>query len=243
LRKQPPEDWFGHSSLEATDNLRRDHQSEIERVERGLNRAERALGGLEQNARGMAQADRQRLADQFDSALQGLQQGALKPNQALMDQLGKLDPGMLDQLDPQQLEQLRDALRRHAQGFGQCQGGDCGDDDWLDELLGEENPDDRDGKGPGRGGVNRGPGTSTDVFGPEHGDLDIGELTPLEAKDLSRSAPGDLLQLQDGEHQVDQTQRGPTAGGTVDGSGTGGERIWREALDPEEQRAIKRFFE
>jgi len=244
LRKQPPEDWFAHSSLEATDNLRREHRAELERVERGLTRSERALGALQEHAKGMAEADRQRLADQFDSELQGLQQGALKPNKALMDQLGKLDPKMLDQLDQDQLEQLREALRKNAKGFGDCngcQGG--GDDDWLDELLGEEQPGDEDGQGPGRGGVNRGPGTNTDVFGKERGDVEIGELTPLEAEDLSRSAPGDLLQLQDGEHRIDETSRGPSAGGSVDGAGAGGERVWREALDPEEQRAIKRFFE
>jgi hypothetical protein len=243
LREQAPEDWFSHSSLEATDNLRREHQTELQRVERDLTRAERALGALKEHAGAMAEADRQRLAEQFDNAIEGLQQGALKPNQELLDKLGELDPDMLDQLDPQQLEQLRDALRQNAKGFGDCNGCQGGaDDEWLDELLGEDNPD-GDPQGNGRGGVNRGPGTNTDVFGEERGDVEIGEFTPLEAKDLSRSAPGDMLELQDGEHDVDKTRRGPTAGGSVEGAGAGGERVWREALDPEEQRAIKRFFE
>jgi hypothetical protein len=34
-----------------------------------------------------------------------------------------------------------------------------------------------------------------------------------------------------------------TQGGATEATGTGGDRVWREALDPDEQRALKRFFE
>jgi hypothetical protein len=70
-----------------------------------------------------------------------------------------------------------------------------------------------------------------------------GDLEALEAKDLSRSLPGDLLQLQDGEHDVDKSAAGTAAGGGINSTGAGGDRVWKESLDPEEQKALKKFFE
>jgi hypothetical protein len=143
-------------------------------------------------------------------------------------------------------------MRQQAEKLGQCNGQGQGDDEWLDELLeggdgqcggegeGQQGPE---GEGPGQGGVNRGPGTSPNVLGRQRDKLDTGELTPLESKDLSRALPGDLLQLQDGEHQPEKTPAGPAAGGEIDATGSGGDRVWKEALDPAEQRALKRFFE
>ena len=68
-------------------------------------------------------------------------------------------------------------------------------------------------------------------------------MAALEAKDLSRAAPGDLLELQDGEHDVDRSDSKPTAGGDTRALGKGGDRVWRDSLDPDEQRVLKRFFE
>lgn len=249
LRRQPPEDWFSHSSLEATDNLRRAHAAELDRLQRELGQAERALGSLQQTDPAPAKAERNRLAEQFDQALQGLQQGALKPNPELLKQLAQLDPKALDQLDPKQFEQLRDALRQHADALKECQGGGDQGDQGLDKLLAEaeqaerEGRVDQEGEGAGRGGVNRGPGTDPNVLGRKSDHLDTGDLTGLETKDLSRSLPGDLLELQDGAHEIDKSPLAPTAGGAIGSTGRGGDQVWREALDPAEQQAVKRFFE
>lgn len=243
LRKQKEEEWFSHSSLEATDALKKQHQSEIQRLERDLGRAENALGQLQKNAGGMPQAEKDRLLNQFDQALQGLQNGALKPNPQLLEQLRNLDPNHLGQLDPDQLQQLRENLRKGGKACQDCQGGGEGDD-WLDELLdGEGEGKGREGEGAGSGGVNRGPGHAPGVLGKEGRKIQTGDLTALEAKDLSRAMPGDLLQLQDGEHEVDRTPGSPAAGGGIGSTGEGGERVWRDSLDPAEQKALKRFFE
>ena len=55
--------------------------------------------------------------------------------------------------------------------------------------------------------------------------------------------PGDLLELQDGEHDVDKSAVGPRAGGAAGAIGGGGDRVWKDALDPDEQKALKKFFE
>lgn len=251
MRSREEEEWFSHSSLEATDSLKQQHESEIQRLERELGRADRALGSLERNAGEMTPARKDELLNQFDQALQGLQSGSLKPNPELLDQLKQLDPDNLGQLTPEQLQQLRENLQKAGQACKDCQGGGQGDE-WLDELLdgdgngngqGEGNGD-KEGDGPGgKGGVDRGPGHAGGVLGDEKDRLKTGDLEALEARDLSRSTPGDLLQLQDGEHDVDQSATSDQAGGSVGNAGSGGDRVWRESLDPDEQRALKKFFE
>jgi len=260
LRAQEEEDWFSHSSLEATDTLRKEHSAAVQKLERELGRADQALGNLERNAGGMPAADKERLLQQFDQALQGLRNGALKPNPQLLDPLQQLDPTQLGQLDPGQLQQLKQNLQKAAQACKECQGGGQQGggqgDEWLDELLdgegegqgqgqgkGDPKGGDPNGQGGGKGGVTRGPGHAPGVLGQEGERLATGDLTPIESKDLSRALPGDLLQLQDGEHEVDQSPVAPRAGGQAAATGDGGDRVWKDALDPDEQKALKKFFE
>ncbi|MBK1828259.1 hypothetical protein [Haloferula rosea] len=250
LRSKEEEEWFSHSSLEATDSLKQQHKSELERLQRDLDRAERALGNLQQNAGNIPQAQKDQLLNQFDQALQGLQNGALKPNPDLLDQLQQLDPNQLGNLNQEQLEQLRENMQKAGQACKDCQGGGGGGegDEWLDELLdgqceGDGQQGNQPGPGNGNGGVQRGPGHAPGVLGKEGDSLKTGDLESLEAEDLSRSLPGDLLQLQDGEHEVDKSATGTQTGGGVQSTGSGGDRVWRESLDPDEQRTLKRFFE
>lgn len=255
LRSQDEDDWFSHSSLEATDALKKAHSSEIESLERNLRRAERALNSLQQNGPKLGQGDQQRLLNEFQDALNQMGNGAMKPNKELLDKLGKLDPKNLDNLDQDQLDQLRENMRRHAQ---QCEGaggqgnggqGQGGDKDWLDDML-DENPGQGDGDGQGgpgqdglgNGGINRGPGTAPGVLGRLGGDVETGKMEGLKAEDLSRTLPGDLLEIMDGEHDVAREDIGIREGGAIEDAGKGGERIWRDSLLPEEKKALKEFF-
>ncbi|MGB0991413.1 MAG: hypothetical protein ACPG32_02980 [Akkermansiaceae bacterium] len=252
LREQSPDDWFSHSSLEATDNLKQNHQSEQESLKNNLQRAERSLQNLQQNGSKMNPAHKQRLLNEFDQALQKMQQGNMKPNKELLEQLNKLDPQQLNQLTPEQLDQLRKNMRKHAQGLNQGGKGEQpgeGNDDWMNED-GEDGDGegDQDGDGepknrPGNGGIQRGPGAAPQVLGAAHDDTGTGKMEGLQSEDKRNALPGDLLQTQDGKHDVDKTKRGPTAGGTSSGKGKGGDRVWKNSLLPEEKKALKRFFE
>jgi hypothetical protein len=242
---QEEEQWFSHSSLEATDSLKKAHRAEAERVERELGRAEKALANLEKNAGG-GEAAKERLMEEFDQALQGLQNGALKPNPELLEQMRGMDLKNLADLPPEQLQQLRENLAKHGKCMGECNGGGEGGE-WDEELLADEGDGKGEGEepgdGPGKGGVNRGPGHAPGVLGAGKDAVETGELAALEAKDLSRATPGDLLELQDGEHSVDTTPSNIAAGGNTNATGKGGDRVWRDSLDPDEQRVLKRFFE
>ncbi|NIP94817.1 MAG: hypothetical protein GWO24_15765, partial [Akkermansiaceae bacterium] len=261
LRGQEEEQWFSHSSLEATDALKKMHGAELESLERGLRKAERALNALQKHQGKMGEAARQRLLNEFEQALQGMNEGRMKPNQDLLDQLNQLDPKNLGQLDQEQLDQLRENMQKHARNCQNCQGGGQGqgqgqagggqgqDQDWLDELLeeGENGPGNQNGpqppgEGAGKGGLDRGPGTAPGVLGRIGGDVNAGNLEGLEAKDLSRTLPGDLLKLADGEHDVDQSRVGIRAGGAIGDDGKGGDRVWKDSLLPAEKKTLKQFF-
>lgn len=243
LQAQKEEQWFSHSSLEATDSLKKSHRAETTRVERDLDRAGKALQTLEKNAGTLQQAEKNRMMEEFDQALQGLQNGAMKPNAALLEQMKKMDLKNMANLTPEQMQQLRENLKKNADAMKGAKGG-AGGEDWSDELLdGEGDGEGQDGEGNGNGGVARGPGHAPGVLGAEKDALETGKLTGLDAKDLSNSSPGDLLELQDGEHEVDQTHSRISEGGGTSATGKGGDRVWKDALDPDEQRTLKRFFE
>lgn len=245
LRSQEEEQWFSHSSLEATDSLKKNHRAETDRVERELGKAGKALGALEKSAGSLGEKEQNRLLEEFDQALQGLQMGAMKPNPQLLEQMRQLDLKNPGNLTPEQLEQLRENLQKNAealkgepgQGEGEGEGEGQGNGEGEGEGEGEE------GDGSGKGGVDRGPGHSPGVLGAEKESVETGEMTALEPKDLSRAAPGDLMELQDGKHDVDRSGPTNSAGGNTDATGKGGDRVWRESLAPDEQRVLKRFFE
>ena len=183
LRKQPEEDWFSHSSLEATDALKKAHGQEIENLERNLRKSERALNALQKHGDPRwARAPRDRLMKEFEDALQQMGNGAAKPNKELLEKLQQLDPENLGNLNQEQLDQLRENMKKHAGQCDQCEGGgngqgqgNGGGDDWLDDMLnegdqpgqdgGQPGQDGQDGEGPGNGGINRGPGTAPGVLG------------------------------------------------------------------------------
>ena len=86
-------------------------------------------------------------------------------------------------------------------------------------------------------------GTAPNLLGDPRANAGKGKLEKLESENKERALPGDLLETQDGEHDVDKTKRGPSAGGTASSKGEGGSRVWKDSLLPEEKKALKKFFE
>jgi len=260
LRSQEEQDWFSHASLEATDSLKVSQNSNIEDLQRDLSEAGKALEALAENAGKLDSAQKQKLTEEFEKALQGLQNGAMKPNPGLLDKLSELDPDNLGKLSPDQLFQLKENMEKLQQSLENAGGEQGQGDDWSDQLLGDQGecpngtckdgtcpgggdcPGHGEGEGPGKGGIDRGPGHDPNVLRGEKDPLGAGELTSLQTKDLSRAIPGDLLQLQDGKHTVDETASSASAGGAA-AAGQGGDRVWKESLAPDEQRALKKYFE
>lgn len=245
LKAQEEDQWFSHGSLEATDALRQSHRAETKRASEEMNQAAKALEGLQKKEM-RNPGERERLAGEFEKAVEGLRNGAMKPNSELLQQLGQIDPHNLGQLSQEQLDQLQKNLRQNAQQLNGLGNGE----DWSEELASGENGEgegdgngEGDGDHPGKGGIDRGPGHDPDVIGKTKNRTTAGDLTALESKDLSRATTGDLLEIQNGEHQVDSSASKITQGGTIENTGKGGDQIWKQSLDPAEQRVYKKFFD
>lgn len=242
LRAQEEQKWFSHASLEATDTLKESQKSNMEKLDRNLSEAGDALEALARQAEDSGADQEQRLTENFERALQGLQTGAMKPNPALLNQLSKLDPNDLGKLSPEQLAQLKEGMQKLQESLKKAGQGESAADGWEDQLLASGEGEGEGQNGSGSGGVKRGPGHDPNVLSNQKNPLNIGELAALEAKDLSRAIPGDLLQLQDGTHTVNEEVARSSAGGSA-AAGKGGDRVWRDSLAPDEQRALKKYFE
>ena len=257
LRAEDPQDWFSHSSLEATDNMRKEHKAEKQKLERAMKQAAKALETLQKNPQ-MSEPEKARLANEFDQAVESMKNGAMKPNPGLMEKLNGLNPEKLGQLTPEQMQQLKQNMQQNAeklQSPGEAEGEGEGED-WTDELLADgTHPGDKPGQGngegeelegvdkPGNGSVSRGPGHDPNLLGKASKELNTGKDQALQSRDLSKALPGDLLELQDGKHDIDTSASKVSGGGDVADTGKGGDRVWKESLDPNEQKALKKFFD
>lgn len=237
LREQDSQHWFSHASMEATDGLMRSHRSEARRLDEEIQRASQALDHFSPAAADNSpeSLDAQRQA--FEQAIEGMRNGDMKPNAELLEKLSAINPDALKNLDPGQIDALREQLQRAGKALRQaCENGAC--DGAPDDGDGDR-PGENPGGQPGEDGEHA-PGLLAD----EPANLpNAGDTTPLAAHDLSNAAIGDLLQLRSGEHDSPENRAAPLAGGNSSATGHGGSRVWRDSLDPAEQRAIRRFFE
>ncbi|MFT5468199.1 MAG: hypothetical protein ACI8UO_003307 [Verrucomicrobiales bacterium] len=260
LRNQPIEDWFGHSSLEATDTLRRSLERSVGGLNRDLAKADRSLNAISRYSEQLSEAGREQLAQEYGEAIQGLAANRLPLNQDLLNQLEGLNPQKLDQMTAeerdqlmQKLQQNMEALRKalgengkngmpgmgeNGQGFGQRDGENM--DELMKLLLGEGG--DAMGR-PGQGGISRGRGDAPMFHKDEESDLGTNNPEGVTNEDLRNAAPGDVLGVGEAEQNIDDSKPAETQdAGAVGSMGVGGERIWQENLLPSEREALRKFF-
>ena len=242
LRNLDKQDWFSHSSLEATDNLSAQLSNSIRKLGLESATAERSLAMLNALDSTFSESARDRLTQQYQDALKGLSASQLPLNSKLLKQLENLDPSQLTTLNPAQLKQLRAQLNQASASSQKCLGMTPGEltsslQAELDVLLFIP------GQGLGRGGITRGPGTAPVTLSNQPDDLHTNNLETVATGDFSRATLGDMLGLADGEHDIDTTSTGPTRAGKVGATGKGGALIWRDSLVPKEKEILKNYFE
>lgn len=255
LREQPQEKWFSHDSLHASDTLKEQLQRDMAKIAQNMKTLERSLNALQNYADKLSQTGKDQLLKDLDEAMQALENSPLKLNPDLLKELSQIDPKNLQSLSKEQLDQLRESLKKHAaesQGMAQNPGflGDGeGSDDELAEMLGRMGEGRGQGEGeegedgtPGKGGIDRGPGTAPLTLADNEDDFGTDKKEALSNPDLSRAQLSTMLNIQDGKHEFDKTYQGPTAAGTAAHQGQGGEQVWRETLTPEEKAVLKRVF-
>jgi hypothetical protein len=234
LKAQPQDQWFSHNSLEATDSLDKSHQAEAQSLKLAADQGGEALNSLLKSLANGQVPDAETL-DDLKRAAEAMQGGAMKPNADLLARMEQLDLQDLQKLSPEQLAQLKQNL----EALGNALGDAMKDDDRFGDAPGEG----EEGEGAGNGGVQRGPGHDPNLFGKRREALELGMPEALVPDDPSRMTPGDLLEIKDSQHDPDTSPSRTAAGGTAANLGQGGDRVWRDSLDPDEQRTLKRFFD
>ncbi|MEX2580681.1 MAG: hypothetical protein WD342_16610 [Verrucomicrobiales bacterium] len=243
LREQPEEAWFGHASLEATDTLKERLGRDIRELASVMETLERDLAALKNYSAELGEGTRQELLREFEKALEQLSNQGMEVNEALLKQLGGLDPSQLAEetlsgMSAEELESLRERLKRGSASLGSMEG--------LPPMAEDPSVERRDlAGGPGQGEIGRGRGDAPLFFG-DGNDLGTEQLEQLEEvrnEDLSRAGLGELLGLGESEREVDESGAGPVSGGDVASTGRGGDAVWRDpALLPEEKALLKRYF-
>ena len=107
LRKQPAEDWYSQSSLEAGDNLHQQTEQSIEALQRDLQSAQSSMGAMERFSDSTSAAEMKMAHENMASALQGLAMGNLPLNKELLSQLKTADLSNLKNLSPAQLAEAQ----------------------------------------------------------------------------------------------------------------------------------------
>ena len=245
LRDQPEEEWFSHSSLEATDSLQQSLGLEIRDLAEEMKTLERNLSALQKFSSQMSEAAKEEARKEMEEALKALDGAGLPLNEALRKQLSEVDPSQLGQetlskLSNEQLQSLQKQLQKGSGALGSMEGlPEMGEGTGLGEEgmgFGEE------GEMPGAGGITRGKGDAPIFFDDQADDLGTDNLERVTNGDFSKAAIGEVLGLGETEREIDEAASTPVAGGAVGSAGKGGEAVSRETLLPDEQAALKRYF-
>ncbi|TLD68701.1 hypothetical protein FEM03_21190 [Phragmitibacter flavus] len=240
LLKRPAENWYEHGSLEAAGNLKEQTGEMLRELAQNLADAEQAASALQSAGAGLPQAAKDALAEKMKEAAQGMMAGGMKPNEQLLKQLQQMGAEGLQNLSDQQLKDLAQQLQKNSEALQEalknapqlelamCQGKGPGE--------GEE-------EGPGRGGIDRGPGEAPLSLESEETNLNTKAMERLQAElDVSRLAPGDMMGTTDGKHHVDETKTGTQQGGVIESAGDGGAAVWQNSLLPDERETLRRYF-
>jgi len=106
LKAQPVEEWYSHSSMEASDHERAKLQNAIQNLGANLDKSARTLSALEKYSDRISESARERLLADFGEGVKGLEAGDLPLNPELMNQLKNLDPSQLQSISQEQLQEL-----------------------------------------------------------------------------------------------------------------------------------------
>lgn len=244
LREQPEEEWFSHSSLEATDTLMDSLGKQLRDLGTEMAALDRNLSALKGFSTEMSEAAKQQRLEEFEAALEALEGSGLGVNEALLETLKQIDPSQLGKetlgnLSTEELKALQAQLQKGSGALGSLEGlPGTGEDPGLPQTGTAQ------GKGmqPGSGGIDRGRGDAPLFFGETGSDLGSSKIEAVTNDDFSRATIGEVLGLGETERKIDESAVGIRPGGRVISTGQGGDAVSRETLRPDEQAVLKRYF-
>ena len=246
LEEQDPDDWFTHSSLEASESLLSSLMQTSEEQSKNVNQANELLEQiealreyLEKVEKGEIQVSEEfeqqlrrtlkRLDKEWDDELKDLMRQYMKMNKELMNQMKQMKPseyvsgaGDVDQ------EKLKEWLKKMLeQKKNECK--DC-DKQGCSSCQGL----------PGMPGIGRGPGWGGDPLGDKESEKQKTKIETVRNEDMNRARPGELLGTSEGEHKLEKERwKGKQTSEGTKNKGSGGDAIWKENLLPEEQELLR----
>jgi hypothetical protein len=271
LRRQPKEQWYGHNSVEAGDQLRDQTQQGIQELDRNLaladsvmsqlmksleesqaqpaggkdadgkNTPNRGKEGDKQTAGGLDKATQEALQKQLQKALEGLKSGSLKLDAKTMSALSKIDPSKLKMIDAKQLKECKGKLSKGGKACAACLG-KGGKDAELAMLVESMSTANASGTKPGQGAPTRGRGDAPLTFNKEEENAKLNGQEGVSNPNMENASIGDTVAVKDSAHNVDPSQfKGAQAGGSAQAGGAG-EAVWKTEVLPEEQATLERYF-
>jgi hypothetical protein len=239
LESQPREEWYSHSSLEAGDSLREELLSELRALERGLSEAESSLTGLDELDENASPEKRRLAQKRLAKALDDLDLATLPLSRKVKRQLMTLArERKVKRLTKEQLEQLRERLRERRYANLPRPG------DEAYAFLTPGGADTMASSGePGKGGVNRGPGSAPIELAEERTELGTSRIEDVMGREPLGVEFGETVAVGIGEHDNDTSAfRGGLDAGAVAATGEGGELVWSQTLTPAERQVLKKYF-
>jgi hypothetical protein len=239
LESQPREEWYSHSSLEAGDSLREELLSELRALERGLSEAESSLTELDELDENASPEKRRLAQKRLAKALDELDLATLPLSRKVKRQLMTLArERKVKRMTKEQLEQLRERLRERRYANLPRPG---------DEAYAFLTPGGGDGRTssgqPGKGGVNRGPGSAPIELAEQRTELGTSRVEDVMGREPLGVEFGETVAVGIGEHDNDTSGfRGGLDAGAVAATGEGGELVWSQRLTPAERQVLKKYF-
>jgi hypothetical protein len=237
LLKRPAENWYEHGSLEAAGNLKDQTADQFRELSQNLADAERAASALQSAGDSLPQAAKDALGKGLNSAAEGLRTGGMKPNEQLLQQLAQMGLKDAQGLSKEQLKSLADALKKNSEALKEALKNS------PELTLAECNGTcDKPGQ-PKPGGKGGGDKSAPLTMKPDETNLETKKTESLTTEiDIKRLAPGDVLSVTDGKHEVDKNASVAKQGGDIQNTGDGGAAVWQNSLLPAEREALKRYF-
>ena len=231
LRRQPDSTWYSHGSLEAGDTLHQQLEVGLRSLGNDLDEAAEALDNLD-SVGGSSHEAGAPSEDSLDRAMERLESGAVPLNPKLLSQLKAAKGKSGKPLSMAELEKLRHRLREGA-GFCRLSIREC-------ELGHKECKNGSCRRG--RGAVARGPGEAPLSLEHDASRTASERLEGVSNEDMQNASLGDTIGMSRTTHKVERGGAASAAGGAVNARPSGGETVWRDALTPEEQQVLQRYF-
>lgn len=239
LKTQDAEDWFSHRSLEAAAQLAQKHGQQLDQLTDHLDKLSQALNQLQNQD--LPPAKQQEIAAQLNGIMDQLENNQLQPNKELLDKLRQIGKDAPQNLDPEEMKALQDRLEKLQKDLRDAQA-DAGGQ----ELEGNKpgNGDEQARGDAGRGGPGGGLELDDSLFKEETKPFALGKPEDLSSSDRQHIAPGDRLDVIDGQHQTPDEPFQLSSGGSDGSAGQGGQRMLKDTLvDPRERQLLQQYFE